>query len=64
MIEQTYEGENEVRIILDENGKAFICLDDLIICCRAWANANKNQPAMMGLLREVIKLRNKNQAKQ
>lgn len=62
-IEQTHTGDTEVRILHDAEGNAYLRLDDLILCLRAWANANKEQFALMGLQREIIKLRNKHQKK-
>lgn len=61
MIEQTYRGETPVDVIHDKEGKAYLKMDDFIIVLRAWAKANEEQPAIKGLLREVIILRNKNQ---
>lgn len=60
-IEQTHTGDTEVRVMHDANGKAYINMGDLIIVLRAWAKANKEQPALMGILREIIKLRNKHE---
>lgn len=58
-IEQTHKGDTGARIIRDHEGNAYLRLDDLILCLRAWANANPEQAAIRGLQREMIKLRNK-----
>lgn len=60
-IEQTHHGDTPVDVLMSNEGKAYLKMDDLIITLRAWAEANKEQPAIMGLLREVIILRNKHQ---
>lgn len=58
-IEQTHTGDTEVKIMYDTTGQAYMRIDDIITVLRAWANANKEQVALMGLLREIIKIRNK-----
>jgi hypothetical protein len=61
-IQQSHKGDTPVDIIIAKDGKAYINLDGMISTLRAWAKANKEQVALMGLLREVIKIRNKHQS--
>lgn len=62
-IEQTHTGDTKVVVLHDQYGSAYLRLDDLILVLKAWADANKEQPALMGLTKEIIILRNRHQTK-